>query len=151
LDEHAQKNGSGRGSISEWKPGSSPAPAKYYDESGKQLTIGDLLNARVLQGEKILNVVIRCERPGLPGAYFNISGSPIYSTDGEIVSAILCLRDVTEKYKHQQEIKEKKGTALRLFGRPSPDALVVSQRWQHFSYELCGKAYYEWYSQFRQH
>ncbi|HEY9061086.1 MAG TPA: ATP-binding protein [Pseudobacteroides sp.] len=98
----------------------------YYDQSGIEITEDNIPSTRILQGEEIQNVVIRVERPNFT-TYFNLNGSPIYGADREIISAILCLRNITEKYKHEQEIRDKKEMLETVFETIS-DSLIVSDK-----------------------
>jgi PAS domain S-box-containing protein len=98
----------------------------YYEESCEEITKFNIPSSRVLRGEKIENVVIRVERPDRT-SYFNLNGSPIYDSYGEITSAILCFQDITDKYIHEQEIKEKKEQLETVFETIS-DVLIVSDK-----------------------
>ncbi len=98
----------------------------YYDPSGIEITKYNIPSKKILSGEEVQNVVVRVERPDYT-FYFNFNGSPIYNADGEIISAILCFRNITEKYKHEQEIKEKKDQLETVF-ETIPDSLIVSDK-----------------------
>lgn len=78
----------------------------YYDEDSKILTKEDLPSSRILRGETIKNVILKTIRPDKT-TYLSFNGNPIYS-NGELVYAILCIRDITEKYNYEQEIKQQK-------------------------------------------
>ncbi|KNY25940.1 sensor histidine kinase [Pseudobacteroides cellulosolvens] len=98
----------------------------YYDQTGIEITKDGIPSSKILSGEEIQNVVVRVERPEYT-FYFNFNGSPIYNADGQIISAIFCFRDITEKYKHEQEIKEKKDQLETVF-ETIPDSLIVSDK-----------------------
>lgn len=98
----------------------------YYDQSDIEITKENIPSSRILKGEHIQSIVIRVERPDYT-AYFNLNGSPIYGADGEIVSAILCFMDITEKYKREQEIRDKKEMLETVFETIS-DALIISDK-----------------------
>ena len=100
--------------------------SKYYDDAGKELTIDEMPSSRVLKGESIQNVVIKSERPNFE-AYFNFNGNPIYNGQGELVSALLCFRDVTEKYKYEQEIRERKELLEVIIENMSESLTVVDK------------------------
>lgn len=85
----------------------------YYYESGKKLGRKELPGLRLLNGEKIENVVLKVESP-VKMSYHSFNGSPIYNEMGEISSAILCIRDVTEKYIYEQEIRQKREQLLEV-------------------------------------
>lgn len=68
---------------------------KYYDTEGHLLQLEDLPVSKVLKGEKIKRFGVICDKPD--GVYhLNVSGSPFYDSKGDITSAILIVRDITE-------------------------------------------------------
>jgi PAS domain S-box-containing protein len=80
---------------------------KYYDTAGRALAKEEIPSARVLRGETLNNVRIRAERPGFTG-YYSYSGCPIYNENGDLTSAVICLRDVTDIYEYEQQIHQQK-------------------------------------------
>lgn len=87
--------------------GDSLSNTKYFDEDEKELQKEDLPGSRVLKGETIENVILKSIRPDKT-LYYSFNGSPVYNESGEITSAVLCQRDITERYIHEQEISQKK-------------------------------------------
>jgi signal transduction histidine kinase len=61
---------------------------------------------RALRGETLKNYLIRIERPDKT-TFASVNCSPILHLNGEIESAIMCLRDITEKHQVEIELKKK--------------------------------------------
>jgi len=86
------------------KEGEALIHTKYYSSDGNLLQFEDLPAVRVLNGEKIKEYRLTCNRPD--GVYHvSISGSPIYNTNGSIEKAVICLRDITEQERKDELIK----------------------------------------------
>lgn len=79
----------------------------YYDKDGNELSLYDMPGTRTLRGEKIDQFFIKAKRPDKI-LYYSISGRPVYNSKDEIEYAVLCIHDITEKVKSEQEIKERK-------------------------------------------
>jgi PAS domain S-box-containing protein len=79
----------------------------YYDKDGNELSLNDMPGTRTLRGEKIDQFFIKAKRPDKI-LYYSISGRPVYNSKDEIEYAVLCIHDITEKVKSEQEIKERK-------------------------------------------
>ncbi len=90
------------------KIGDTLTESKYYDSEGHSLQSNDFPIWRVLlKGERIKDFRITCHRPD--GVYhFSFSGSPIYDQSGNILKAIICLRDVTEQVNKDDVIRQQK-------------------------------------------
>ena len=112
--------------MSENKTGDCLVHSIYYAENGKELAKDEMPCSRALRGEIIENVVIRFERNNFT-EYYNFNGHPIYNNNGEITSAILCIRDITEKYKIEQEVKKKNHQLEAIFETMS-DVLLVTDK-----------------------
>jgi PAS domain S-box-containing protein len=80
---------------------------KYYDSKENLISLSDMPGHRVLKGEKIKECRISAHRPdGLH--QFNISGSPIYDKNGNIIKALLCTRNITEEVNSEKLIRVQK-------------------------------------------
>lgn len=96
---------------------------KYYDLQGELLQCADLPAVRALNGEKIKEFPITCNRPD--GTYhFNISGSPIYDKNGNIEKAVACFRDITEQVKKDDLIRTQ-NKQLKAILENMSDALLI--------------------------
>jgi len=90
------------------KVGDTFQDVKYYDSEDKLIRLEDMPGYRVLNGEKIREYRISAVRPD--GVYhFNLSGSPIYDKNGNIIKALLCTRNVTELVNGEKFIRLQKG------------------------------------------
>lgn len=91
----------------------------YFDVQGKELSVEDMVWSRVLKGEIVKQCTIRAVRPDKT-TYFSISGNPVYDSKGNISSAVICCRDVTEQiesdlliFRIEKELLESKEEALK--------------------------------------
>ncbi|NYC76923.1 PAS domain-containing protein [Clostridium beijerinckii] len=80
---------------------------KFYDSNDNIIKPENLPSYRVLKGEKINEYRMTLKRKGLE-YHFNVSGSPLYDEDGDIVKALLCTRNVTEQVNSNTIIKMQK-------------------------------------------
>lgn len=81
--------------------------ARYYDKDGNELNINDLPGRRILKGEKVNEFFVTVKMPDNT-VYYSINGRPIYSEEGEIDYAVLCMRDISEKVKYEQDMLTQK-------------------------------------------
>lgn len=96
------------------KKGDSFRHTKYYDAQGKPLTVEEMAAPRVLKGQVIKNEIIELKRPdGV--IYFSLSGNPIYDENGNIVSALICSRDITQQKKAEKVVYESEKIYKTLF------------------------------------
>ncbi|GIM29129.1 hypothetical protein CPJCM30710_17950 [Clostridium polyendosporum] len=103
--------------------GDSLAHTKYYDSKGNSIAEEDLPTRRVLRGERIKEYRLTCERPD--GVYhFNVSGSTIYDENGEVVKAIICSRNITERVNNDELIRMQKEQLEAIIENMS-DALLI--------------------------
>lgn len=66
---------------------------------------------RILRGEKISHMRIAVKQGGLIH-YLNISGSPVFDKDGELLMGIMCVWDVTEQVKYQEILNAQRDIQL---------------------------------------
>jgi len=85
---------------------------KYYDAGGNEVLLAEFLNKRLLTGEKFRSFRLTAERTdGIK--HFDVSGSPIYDTNGHVKSVVICMRDVTEFVDNDRLIREQRESLLR--------------------------------------
>lgn len=87
--------------------GDSFVHTKYFDKHGNEITMNDLPGGRAIKGETIKDFFLTAKRPDKT-MHFNISGSPLYDSDGNITSAFLCSHDITDQVIREDSIKQKK-------------------------------------------
>jgi PAS domain S-box-containing protein len=87
--------------------GDSFAHTKYYDQDGNELNINDMPGLRILKGEKVNEFIVIAKRPDKT-MYHSIKGRPVYNVEGGIDYAILCIHDISEKIKYEQDILTQK-------------------------------------------
>ncbi|GFZ30229.1 hypothetical protein CSC2_07550 [Clostridium zeae] len=78
---------------------------KYYYLDGKDLSIDDMPSSRILKGEKIDNVIVKSISPDKI-KYLSLNGCPIYDISGDMVSAIVCIRDMTDYIENVETLNE---------------------------------------------
>jgi len=108
------------------KAGDSFKSVKYYDSEENLIRLEDMPGFRVLKGEKIREYRITMDRPD--GVYhFNISGSPIYDKDGNIIKAVLCTRNVTDLTNSENLIRLQKEQLEAVFENMS-DGIIITDK-----------------------
>lgn len=85
--------------------GDSILHTKYYDINGKKIDKNEMPRFRVLKGEKIDNLIIKAIRPDAT-TYLSFNGGPVYDDDGNMVFAIICIRDMTEYVERGLHLEE---------------------------------------------
>lgn len=92
--------------------GVSQQTAEWYTMDGVGIPPENMPAFRVLKGESILTYRFACKTPDKT-LYFDVSGSPIYDgPSGNIVSGVLCYRDVTEQVNLEKAYKEQQQSLL---------------------------------------
>lgn len=94
--------------------GDGPIQTEYYDNDGHLILADDLPSRRVIRGEKIVGYRI-CIKSDKSTTYIEVNGVPIYDKEGKFTAGVLCLRDVTEKVKIKNELKESEAKYKSLF------------------------------------
>jgi PAS domain S-box-containing protein len=70
------------------------------DASGKPLALDELVIARALRGETLVGSAaldVQIQRLDGQDAYLNITGAPVRGATGELLGAVMAVRDVTER------------------------------------------------------
>lgn len=89
------------------KNGDSFDHTRYYDMRENILSVEDMVWSRALKSETIKQNRIKVVRPDKI-MYFSMSGSPIIDNAGDITSAIICCRDITEQMESDQLVYKQK-------------------------------------------
>ncbi|NRY59587.1 PAS domain-containing sensor histidine kinase [Clostridium beijerinckii] len=89
------------------KVGDSYNDTEYFDMNRNPISLSDLPGVRAMRGEKVNNYLFKVKRPDKI-VYYNASGSPIYDSEGNVVSGLLCARDITELVNNEKKILEQK-------------------------------------------
>ncbi|SDI49782.1 GAF domain-containing protein [Desulfosporosinus hippei] len=82
---------------------------KYYNAAGSPLSLEDFPAYKVINGEKVENQRVIIKRGSGNTIYYDFNASPIFDDDtGEVRLGIIHNRDVTEKVRNENIIKEQK-------------------------------------------
>lgn len=87
---------------------------EYYDNDGHLILEDNIPSQRVIRGEKLIGYRI-CVKSDKSTLYIDINGVPIYDKEGNFTAGVLCLRDITEKVKIKNELKESEAKYKSLF------------------------------------
>lgn len=76
---------------------------QLYDEYGNQILKENSITKRVIRGEKISNckIGIKVDNNLM---YVEISGTPIYDSNGDFAMGVLMMRDITDKVKSEETL-----------------------------------------------
>ncbi|WP_026888608.1 PAS domain-containing sensor histidine kinase [Clostridium beijerinckii] len=85
---------------------------KYFDVDMKELNEYSLPSNRILRGEIITEYRIIIKKYS-QNIYMCISGNPVYDDDGNFLFGMMCMKDVTEKVKHEKVIKAQQDSVLQ--------------------------------------
>ncbi len=91
---------------------------EYYDSNGHLISAEDIPSRRVMRGEKLLGYRMSIKFDKIT-IYKEVNGIPIYNKQGHFIAGVLCLRDVTEKVKMKNELKESESKYKNLFNNMS--------------------------------
>jgi len=108
------------------KNGDSFKYTQYYDMQGMELSVEDMVGSRVLRGEIVKQCRIKAVRPDKT-IYYSFSGNPVYDDKGEVSSAVLCCRDITEQIESDLMIFKRKEQLEILFENIS-DGIYISDK-----------------------
>ncbi len=78
------------------------------DLEGRPLPRDQWAISRVLRGERLSDtntMDLMCHTTGEQDMYFNASGAPIHDAAGQIVGGVVVFRDVTERYRLEQQLQ----------------------------------------------
>ncbi|MCJ7688600.1 MAG: PAS domain S-box protein, partial [Clostridiaceae bacterium] len=76
------------------------------DINGKKVSLENNPIQRVIRGEKFKNMRMVVKYP-LKTLQIDVSGTPIYDSEGKFTSGVICNRDMTDYFKHEEDIKNR--------------------------------------------
>ena len=79
---------------------------EFYDSDGKRISSENIPAHRVMRGEIIKNMRISKKFPQRT-LQRDVSGTPIYDSEGKFSLGVLCSRDMTDYFQHEEEIKNR--------------------------------------------
>ena len=79
--------------------------SEFYDTFGDKIDSEDT-PARVMRGEKFKNMRIAVKFPNKM-LQIDVSGTPIYDSDGKFILGVLCSRDMTDYFKHEEALRSR--------------------------------------------
>ncbi|MFT5875922.1 MAG: transcriptional regulator with PAS, ATPase and Fis domain, partial [Clostridium sp.] len=77
---------------------------KLYDINGEKINLENTPICRVMRGEKFKNMRMVVKFPHKT-LQLDISGTPIYDSEGKFTLGVLCSRDMSDYFKHEEAIK----------------------------------------------
>jgi signal transduction histidine kinase len=87
------------------KTGDTAAHTEYFDMNGVKLKKEELPSLRVLKGERIDDLIIKAIRPDKV-TYLSFTGSPVYDSNGKMISGTVCIRDMTFHFEKEKALEE---------------------------------------------
>ncbi|MBU3216893.1 PAS domain-containing protein [Clostridium estertheticum] len=75
--------------------------SEFYDTYGKQIDIENIPANRVMRGEEFKNMRMTVKSPGKT-LQIDVNGTPIYDSNGKFILGVLCSRDMTDYFKHEE-------------------------------------------------
>ena len=94
--------------------GDSRKVAEYYDKDDCIIPLEDIPALRVRRGEKILNYRTNIKINDCI-LYSEVTGTPIYDSDGNFLAGVLRIRDVAENVKMEKALRESEARYRDLF------------------------------------
>jgi signal transduction histidine kinase len=79
--------------------------SEFYDTNGKQISSEDT-PGRVMKGEKFKNMRLAVKFPHKT-LQIDVSGTPIYDSEGKFTLGVICSRDMTAYYNHEGAIRNR--------------------------------------------
>ncbi|MBU3189495.1 PAS domain-containing protein [Clostridium bowmanii] len=79
--------------------------AKLYNIKGQEITLENTPICRVMRGEKFKNMRMTVKFPHKV-LQINISGTPIYDSEGKFTLGVLCSQDMTDYFKREEAIRD---------------------------------------------
>jgi len=80
--------------------------SEFYDMDGGRIDLEDIPSHRVMRGEKFKNMRMAVKFPHKT-LEIDVSGTPIYDNEGKFTLGMLCSRDMTDYYKHEEAIRSR--------------------------------------------
>ena len=81
-------------------------PSEFYDINGDKIEIKNNPAHRVLRGEKFKNMRMIVKSPNKT-YQVDVNGTPIYDSEGKFSLGVLCSRDMSDYFKHEEAIKSR--------------------------------------------
>lgn len=103
--------------------GDSYSHTKYFDKDGAEITLDEMPGVRALRGENIKEFFLEARRPDKI-FYYTISAKPMGDNKGNLTSALLCCRDITELVNKEKKIVQQKEQLETILDSIS-DAIMV--------------------------
>ena len=80
--------------------------SEFYDIDGEKIDLENIPARRVMRGEKFKNMRIAVKFPHKT-LQIDVSGTPIYDSEGKFTLGVLCSRDMTDYFKHEEAIRSR--------------------------------------------
>jgi len=81
-------------------------PSDFYDPNGDKIDPENIPARRVMRGEKFKNMRVTVKSP-YKTLQLDISGTPIYDSKGKFTLGVLCSKDMTDYFKHEEIIRSR--------------------------------------------
>ncbi|MBU3181807.1 PAS domain-containing protein [Clostridium psychrophilum] len=81
-------------------------PSEFYDINGDKIELKNNPAHRVLRGEEFKNMRMIVKSPNKT-YQVDVNGTPIYDSEGKFSLGVLCSRDMTDYFKHEEAIKSR--------------------------------------------
>ncbi|MBZ9636277.1 ATP-binding protein [Clostridium sp. FP1] len=114
--------------------------SEFYNIHGDKIDLENI-PARVISGEKFKNMRLTVKSPNKT-LEIDVSGTPIYDNEGKFTLGVLCSRDMTDYFKHEEAIRNRNEFLNRIIdtlGLPvirlsCPDLKIVDINKKAFSF-----------------
>lgn len=90
------------------------APGIYFDENGKELLPEELPISKVLKGETVSESRITMKLQD-GEIHFSMNGTPVFDRKGNVLMAIMCGWDITDRIKYQNFLESQRDYLYKLF------------------------------------
>ena len=80
--------------------------SEFYDINGEKIDSENTPARRVMRGEKFKNMRMAVKFPHKT-LQIDVSGTPIYDSEGKFTLGVLCSRDMTDYFKHEEAIRSR--------------------------------------------
>ncbi|MBU3160978.1 PAS domain S-box protein [Clostridium frigoris] len=81
-------------------------PSEFYNILGEKIKLENTPACRVLRGEKFKNMKMLVKSQSKT-IQVDVSGTPIYDSEGKFTRGVVCSRDMTDYFKHEEDIKSR--------------------------------------------
>lgn len=106
--------------------------ANHYDQDGIPMEYEQSIPNRVLKGERVKEYRLKIQRPD--GVfYYSVSGSPLYDRNGNVEKAVLCTRDITDRVKKDNLLRQQK-EQLEIVVEDMSDVIFTFNKEGHLIY-----------------